>query len=118
MRISDWISDVCSSDLIDRNTPDVPGGVIERDAKGEPTGIVKDAAKDLVIRAIGAPTSAQIDATVERGIDVALSKGVTQVHPTELETISFDATRRPRAKGEIRQNGSAHGCTPVTNAHL
>lgn len=87
---------------IDRNTPDVPGGVIERDAKGEPTGIIKDAAKDLVIRAIGAPTSDQIDATVQHGIDLALSKGVTQVHPTELETISFDATRRLRAKGETR----------------
>lgn len=87
---------------IDRNTPDVPGGVIERDAKGDPTGIIKDAAKDLVERAIGAPTPAQIDATVERGIDLALSKGVTQVHPTELETISFDATRRLRAKGETR----------------
>src|SRR3546814_16542716 len=62
---------------IDRNTPDVPGGVIERDAKGEPTGIVKDAAKDLVIRAIGAPTSAQIDATVKRGTADAHSKGVT-----------------------------------------
>lgn len=87
---------------IDRNTPDVPGGVIERDTKGEPTGIVKDAAKDLVIRAIVAPTSDQIDATVQHGIDLALSKGVTQVHPTELETISFDATRRLRAKGETR----------------
>ncbi len=85
---------------IDRNTPDVPGGVIERDAKGEPTGIVKDAAKDLAIRAIGTPTPDQIDATVRHGIDVALSKGVTQVHPTELDTISFDATRRLRAKSE------------------
>ena len=85
---------------IDRNTPDVPGGVIERDAKGEPTGIIKDAAKELVNRAIGTPTPAQIDATVERGIAIALSKGVTQVHPTELETSSFDSTRRLRAKGE------------------
>ncbi|KQZ65107.1 amidohydrolase [Sphingopyxis sp. Root1497] len=85
---------------IDRNTPDVPGGVIERDAKGEPTGIIKDAAKELVQRAIGTPTPAQIDATVERGIALALSKGVTQVHPTELETSSFDSTRRLRAKGE------------------
>src|SRR3546814_16969274 len=31
---------------IDRNTPDVPGGVIESDAPGEPTGIVKTAAKN------------------------------------------------------------------------
>jgi predicted amidohydrolase YtcJ len=85
---------------IDRNTPDVPGGVIERDAKGEPTGIVKDAAKELVLRAIGEPSPQQIDDATRKGIAFALSKGVTQVHPTELETISFDSTRRLRAKGE------------------
>lgn len=85
---------------IDRNTPDVPGGVIERDASGEPTGIIKDAAKDLVIRAISEPTNDQIDAATRHGIELALSKGVTQVHPTELETISFDSTRRLRARGE------------------
>src|SRR3546814_1551231 len=63
---------------IGRNTPDVPGGVIERDAAGEPTGIIKDAAKDLVQRAIGAPTTQLIDATARKGIEVALSKGGTQ----------------------------------------
>lgn len=87
---------------IDRNTPDIAGGVIERDAAGEPTGIVKDAAKDLVLRAIGAPSTAMIDAAARKGIEAALAKGVTQVHPTELETISFDATRRLRESGETR----------------
>ena len=29
-------------------TPDPPGGVIVKDAKGEPTGILKDGAMDLV----------------------------------------------------------------------
>jgi predicted amidohydrolase YtcJ len=33
---------------IDRNTPDPPGGIIERDASGEPTGIVKDGAMRLI----------------------------------------------------------------------
>lgn len=85
---------------IDRNTPDVPGGVIERDEAGEPTGIVKDAAKDLVQRAIAAPTPEQIDAATRNGIAHALGKGVTQVHPTELDTATFESTRRLRAKGE------------------
>ena len=85
---------------IDRNTPEVPGGVIERDAKGEPTGIIKDAATALVLRAIGDPTPAQIDAAVRKGIELALSKGVTQVHTTELDWISFDSTRRLRVAGE------------------
>lgn len=35
---------------IDRNTPDPEGGVIERDASGEPTGILKDTAMGLVMR--------------------------------------------------------------------
>ena len=85
---------------IDRNTVSPPGGVIEKDASGEPTGIVKDAAKDLVLRAIGEQTPEQIDAVTRQGIEVALSKGVTQVHPTELETISFNSTRRLHARGE------------------
>ena len=33
---------------IDRNTPDPPGGEIERDADGEPTGILKENARNLL----------------------------------------------------------------------
>ena len=33
---------------VTRDTPDPPGGVIVRDAKGEPTGVFKDGAMDLV----------------------------------------------------------------------
>ena len=45
---------------IDRHTKDVPGGVIVRDARGEPTGILKDAAQDLVQRVIPQPSPEQI----------------------------------------------------------
>ncbi|WP_343527070.1 amidohydrolase [Sphingomonas sp.] len=84
---------------IDRNTPDIPGGVIERDAKGEPTGIVKDAAKQLVLRAIGAPSDAQIDAAARQGIALALSKGVTSVHSTEIDWVAQAAFQRLNAAG-------------------
>ncbi|MGN6595181.1 amidohydrolase [Sphingopyxis terrae] len=85
---------------ITRDTPDVPGGVIERDANGEPTGIIKDAAKELVLRAIGPATDAQIDAAVHKGIALALSKGVTQVHTPELEWITHDAVERIHRAGD------------------
>lgn len=85
---------------IDRNTPDVPGGVIVRDKDGNPTGILKDAAMDLVKRAIPAPTEADREAAVRKGIAHGLSKGVTQVHTTELDWMTHDALRRLRAKGE------------------
>ncbi|NWK94469.1 amidohydrolase [Sphingobium lactosutens] len=85
---------------IDRNTPEVPGGVIVRDKDGNPTGILKDAAMDLVKRAIPAPTEADREAAVRKGIAHGLSKGVTQVHTTELDWHTHDALRRLRAKGE------------------
>jgi predicted amidohydrolase YtcJ len=85
---------------IDRTTPDVPGGVIERDADGEPTGIVKDAAKDLVTRVIPSPGAAQIDAAVRRGIAQGLASGVTQVHTPELDWTTHEALTRIRAGGE------------------
>ncbi|MEC3948146.1 amidohydrolase [Sphingobium sp. HWE2-09] len=85
---------------IDRNTRDVPGGVIVRDKAGNPTGILKDAAMDLAKRAIPAPTDADREASVRKGIAHGLSKGVTQVHTTELDWMTHDALRRLRAKGE------------------
>jgi predicted amidohydrolase YtcJ len=78
----------------------MPGGVILRDENGEPTGIVKDAAKDLVLRAIAKPSEARLDAALRQGIALGLSKGVTEVHVPELDWSTFENTRRLRAQGE------------------
>ncbi|AHE55050.1 hypothetical protein NX02_16860 [Sphingomonas sanxanigenens DSM 19645 = NX02] len=81
---------------ITRDTPDPAGGVIVRDANGEPTGIVKDTAKDLVERVITPPTEAEIERTLAAGTAYALSRGVTQVHVTELDWTTQDALHRLR----------------------
>lgn len=98
---------------IDRNTPNVPGGVIVRDVKGEPTGVIKDAARDLVERAIPTPTNEQIDAAIRRGIALGLSKGVTQVHNTDVDEVTHDALRRLRARGETDMR--FYSFTPLKN---
>ena len=64
---------------IDRNTRDVPGGTIVRDAQGNPTGLFKDAAKDLVERVIPPPSEAQVDAALLAAQHYALENGVTSV---------------------------------------
>lgn len=84
---------------IDRNTPDVAGGVIERDERGEPTGVLKDNARNRVLEVIPPPTEAMIDGYVRHGIDYALSKGVAQVHNTEVDWSVQDAVRRIRRAG-------------------
>lgn len=84
---------------MDRSTPDIPGGVIARDAHGEPTGIFKDAANQLVLSRMPAPTAAQVDGAIRRGIALGLSKGVTQVHCTEVDWVTFESLRRLRPAG-------------------
>jgi hypothetical protein len=86
---------------ITRDTPDVPGGVIGRDARGEPTGILKDNAKTLAERVFPVPTAAERQATMREGIAHALRHGFTQVHtPEPFDWTTYEAARGLRAKGE------------------
>lgn len=64
---------------IDRNTKDVPGGEIERDKYGNPTGILKDAATALVERIMPPPPPAEQDRAMEAAMRNAAEHGVTSV---------------------------------------
>lgn len=85
---------------VDRNTADIPGGVIVRDKDGAPTGLVKDAAKDLVVSRIPPASPAEIDAAIHQGIALGLSKGVTRVHCPEIDWNTFEALRRAHYDGD------------------
>jgi predicted amidohydrolase YtcJ len=60
-------------------TPDPPGGVIVKDAKGEPTGVLKDAAADLVWKVRPARTQAELVAALRTAMKNAARYGVTSV---------------------------------------
>jgi predicted amidohydrolase YtcJ len=64
---------------VDKNTPDVPGGVIVRDANGNPTGIFKDAAKSLIERALPHPSTEHILSAIRAAQNYATENGVTSV---------------------------------------
>jgi hypothetical protein len=64
---------------IDRNTKDVPGGEIERDKDGNPTGILKDAATALVERVIPPLSAQERDGAMEAAMREAAAHGVTSV---------------------------------------
>jgi predicted amidohydrolase YtcJ len=61
-------------------TEDPPGGSIVRDEHGEPTGILKDEAMDLVLRVMPTRTERQLDEALDAAAHHALSLGVTQIH--------------------------------------
>jgi predicted amidohydrolase YtcJ len=64
---------------IDRNTKDVPGGEIERDKDGNPTGILKDAASALVTRVMPPLSPEERDHAMEAAMREAAAHGVTSV---------------------------------------
>jgi len=65
---------------IDRATRDIRGGTIVRDPRtGEPTGVLKDNARDPVNRVIPEPSPAQRDSALARAMRWASARGVTAV---------------------------------------
>jgi predicted amidohydrolase YtcJ len=60
-------------------TPDPPGGRIERDAGGEPSGVLREAAMALVSRLIPPYTNAEVDAGLTRAQAEASSYGITSI---------------------------------------
>jgi len=65
---------------IDKSTPNPPGGEIVRDANGEPTGILRDKATDLLYNVIPMPSPSELDEYLQHAIQEAFEHGVTQVH--------------------------------------
>ena len=75
------------------------GGVVVRDAHGEPTGIFKDNAKDIIYRVIPALTPEQEDSAAIHGMRYAASLGVTSVAHVSAGWGDYAAYRRLAAKG-------------------
>lgn len=64
---------------VNRNTKDMPGGVIVRDADGNPTGMFKDAAMTLIGRVIPPLSIEQTETAILAAQQEAARNGVTSV---------------------------------------
>jgi predicted amidohydrolase YtcJ len=74
---------------IDKNTPDVPDGIIERDAQGNPTGYFADAALDLVYSHVPPPADPEDPlVTAQRALDALNAAGITTV----MDAFADDST--------------------------
>lgn len=65
---------------INPGTPSPDGGTIQKDPQGDPTGILKDGAMDLIDKIIPEPDERSMDEYFEHAQQHAISLGVTQVH--------------------------------------
>ncbi|MBI5835720.1 MAG: amidohydrolase [Candidatus Eisenbacteria bacterium] len=85
---------------VGRSTPDPPGGRFERDADGEPTGILFETARQPVTAAIGAPGPAEDREALLRAQREAHRFGVVEVHSFEGAG-EWEALRGLRAGGGL-----------------
>ncbi|MCC6398039.1 MAG: amidohydrolase, partial [Bacteroidetes bacterium] len=86
---------------ITRETPDPPGGTIVRDAQGEPTGILKDAAMDPVYRVMPDASEAEILDAIRAALRYAAENGVTSVQDMSASPDILSAYQDLLAKGEL-----------------
>lgn len=96
---------------VTRATRDVAGGEIVRDANGEPTGIFKDNAQDIVAAAMPVPPPSVEDRALDAAMAYVASYGVTSVHSMgtwhDLEIFR-------RAHGSPRQRTRIYAMVPLS----
>jgi predicted amidohydrolase YtcJ len=86
---------------ISRDTPEPPGGEIVRDAGGEPTGILKDAAMELVYRVIPPPHPERILEALRAAMRYAAENGVTSIQDVSASPDVLAAYQKLLAAGEL-----------------
>lgn len=74
-------------------TPDPAGGKIVRDAAGHATGVLVDAAKELMLKVLPQPTEQEGRAMLEKSLQKMASVGLTSAHDAGI-TVSQDKLYR------------------------
>jgi predicted amidohydrolase YtcJ len=87
---------------VTKDTPTPSGGEILHDARtGEPTGIFKDQALDLIYKAVPEPTPVETDSAVARALAYAASLGVTATANMSASWAGLASYRRLEQAGRM-----------------
>jgi predicted amidohydrolase YtcJ len=98
---SAWVSsEALSLAGIDRATEDPPGGAIDRDGDGEPTGILRETAMDIVWRHVPRPGEAELDAAMSTVLADLAGLGLTGVHSMDTAR-GLGSLQRLRGRGPL-----------------
>jgi predicted amidohydrolase YtcJ len=97
---------------ITRDTPDPDGGVIVRDAAGEPTGALKESAQRLVRRLLPEPTAEERYEGLRRRLREAASYGLTSIQNASF--LAEDLVAYERALAEDALTVRVYWAIPFT----
>jgi predicted amidohydrolase YtcJ len=80
---------------------DAPGGVVERDAAGEPTGVLRENAAWRFRDEHSVPTMDELLDATRAGLRIAATRGVTAIHDKDGWLGSLELFQRLREDGEL-----------------
>jgi predicted amidohydrolase YtcJ len=86
---------------IGRETPDPPNGVIVRDERGEPTGVLKESAQDLVYPLLPQPTKDEKLELLRQAMRRAQTLGVTSVQNAGMDPDELELYAELERRGEL-----------------
>jgi predicted amidohydrolase YtcJ len=86
---------------ITAQTPDPPGGTIVRDAQGNPTGALKDAAQDMLFKHVPPLTHEERLDAIKRALAHAASLGVTSIQHMSADYADIAAYAELRDRNEL-----------------
>jgi hypothetical protein len=86
---------------ITRRSTNPPGGLIAKDAGGEPTGILIDLAQDVVRSLVPAPSEERFDQAVRDTIAECLAKGLTGAHEPGVDLAAVASYTRLIERGRF-----------------
>jgi predicted amidohydrolase YtcJ len=93
---------------ITAKTPNPPGGIIERDAKGEPTGLLRESGAALVRGIVPPYTAEQNAAALASSLHLMLSFGITSFTDAVVESNALQAYATLSDRGVLKQR--VKGC--------
>lgn len=105
---------------ITRETPDPEGGIIVRDAQGEPTGVLKESAQRLIDPIIPKPSRSESLLSLRAGIAAAHRFGVTSVQEAGVGRDELELFEALRAEGglNLRMAIALEGRPKMTDSDL
>ena len=93
---------------ITRDTPDPEGGIIERDAAGEPTGLLRENATSIVERIVPEPDEARKREALILSTSQMLAYGITSFTDATVRTNNIGTMAALSGEGLIKQR--VRGC--------
>ncbi len=116
-RRTSWVNTkALSAAGITRRTPAPDDGSIVKDKRGEPTGVLKDAAGDLVTRVLPPPTREMRAQALRAAVEAAVRQGVTSVQTAADTADDLELYDEARRAGDL--NIRVYGSLAVGAARL